>query len=152
MPEQDINFSSLTSVIHDGVGLTEVIFNDTTVFTDPNPILGVGLTNAVSVDAGIRLPDYKFSINWEVAAPTQKNVTYYVIVRVYDSAGSEISGSDITHSFTTPLLPFNAQGTEEFSGSFGTLTNTNTTNAFIAVAGTQEVVIEDSLTVLSPTA
>ena len=151
MPIQDINFSDLTSVIHDGVGLTEVIFNDTTVFTDPNPILGVGLTNAVSVDAGTRLPDYKFSINWQVDDASQKNMTYSVIVRVYDSEGSEISGSDITHSFTTPQF-FVAPSTEEFSGSFGTLTNTDTIDAFIAVAVAQEVVIEDSLTVLSPTA
>jgi len=152
MPIQDINFSDLTSVIHDGVGLTEVIFNDTTIFTDPNPILGVGYANLVSVDPGTRLPDYKFSINWNVDDRSQKNVTYLVTVRVYDLIGRVISGSDITHSFTTPG-PFGLlQGIEEFSGSFGTLTNTDTINAFIAVAGAQEVVIENSLTVLSPTA
>lgn len=152
MPIQPIYFSSLTSVIHDGVGLTEVIFNDTTVFTDLNPILGVGFVNRVSVDAGIRLPDYKFSINWQMTDVLQKLTTYYVSVRVYDLVGSVISGSDITHSFTTGSNINDSSGTEEFSGSFGTLTNTNTTNAFIAVAGTQAVVIEDSLTVLSPTA
>ena len=150
MPTQDINFSGLTSVIHDGVGLTKVIFRDTTVFTDLNPILGVGFVNRVSVDPGTRLPDYKFSINWEMTDSSQKNVTYLVTVRVYDYIGRVISGTDITHSFTTGSNI--SAGTEEFSGSFATLTNTDTIPAFIAVAGAQEVVIEDSLTVLSPTA
>ena len=152
MPIQDINFSGLTSVIHDGVGLTEVIFNDTTVFTDPNPILGVGSVNSVSVDAGIRLPDYKFSINWHMTDVLQKLTTYKVTVRVYDLIGRVISGSDITHSFTTGENINETSGTEEFSGSFGTLTNTGTTLAFIAVAAAQPVIIENSLTVLSPTA
>jgi len=152
MPIQDINFSGLTSVIHDGVGLTEVIFNDTTVFTDPNPILDVGFVNRKNVDAGIRLPDYKFSINWQMTDVSQKLTTYLVTVRVYDLIGREISGSDITHSFTTGSNINEPSGTEEFSGSFGTLTNTGTISAFIAVAAAQEVVIEDSLTVLSPTA
>lgn len=152
MPPQNIFFNDLTSVIHDGVGLTKVIFNDTTLFTDLNPILGVGSVNSVSVEPGTRLPDYKFSIDWQMTDSTQKNTTYSVSVRVYDFLGLVISGSDITHSFTTGSKADAYSGTEEFSGSFGTLTNTNTTSVFIAVAATQGVVIEDSLTVLSPTA
>jgi len=77
---------------------------------------------------------------------------YTVIVRVYDSNGDIIGGNDIAHSFTTPgETLFQQTGTEEFSGSFGTLINTDTTNAFIQV--TAGVIFdEDSLTVLSPTA
>jgi len=155
MPTQDIFFNQLTNVIFDDaiageVGVTEVIFNGETIFTDENPILGVDETDPVTVGTGLILPTYRFSLDWSNENLFNKTIAATVIVRVYDSNGDSISENAITYSETINL---NSQpsGTIVFSGFFGSLLNEQETGAYIKIAAGTSAELSN-LQVLSPIA